>query len=119
MPLLIINTSLSPISQFTLETLYREGSQILSDEIGKSLDYCMVKVEEGCRLSFGQEWNQPSSYLEVKNVGRLSPDLTSRLSVKLSQLIEESMSVPRSRTYIEFQESERHLWGWNGKTFAD
>ena len=118
MPLLIINTSLDAISQSKLETLYRGGSQILSDEIGKSLDYCMVMVKEGCRLSFGQEWNHPSAYMEVKNVGTLPPELTSRLSGKLSELIEESIRVPRDRIYIEFQESQRHLWGWNGSTFA-
>jgi len=119
MPLLRINTSVDALRQSTIETLHKKGRQILSEEIGKSINYCMVMVNGGCSLSFGHEWNQSTAYLEVKNVGKLTPDHTSRLSNKLSQLIEESMSVPSDRTYIEFQESERHLWGWNGATFAN
>ena len=118
MPLLSVNTSLDTLSKSMLETLHSEGSQILSEEIGKSIEYCMVMVYDGCSLSFGKVWSQPAAYLEVKNVGTLSPHLTSRLSAKLSQLIELCMKVPKERIYIEFQESERHLWGWNGTTFA-
>ena len=33
-------------------------------------------------ISFGKGWSQPAAYLEVKNVGTLSPHLTSRLSAK-------------------------------------
>ena len=119
MPLLIINTSIDTLSQSTIEALHKGGRQILSVEIGKSIAYCMVMVNDGCSLSFGHEWNQSTAYLEVKNVGKLTPDLTLRLSAKLSQLIEESLSVPKDRIYIEFHESERHLWGWNGATFAN
>ena len=84
MPLLIINTSIDTLSQSTIEALHEEGRQILSVEIGKSIAYCMVMVNDGCSLSFGHEWNQSTAYLEVKNVGKLTPDLTLRLSAKLS-----------------------------------
>ena len=35
----------------------------------------------------------------------------------LTNALVESFDVSASRIYIEFQESARHHWGWNGKTF--
>ena len=69
-------------------------------------------------ISFALEAKTPAAYIEVKNVGKLGKDLTRKISCKITDLIHEKLGVPASRTYIEFQESERHLWGWNGKTFG-
>ncbi len=118
MPLLIVNASAGNLSDTSIENLHHMGSQILSSEIGKSIKYCMVQINSGCSLSFGQDINTPSAYLEVKNIGELSANLTANISSKLTQLIEEEMGISPDRIYIEFQESERHLWGWNGATFA-
>ena len=51
-------------------------------------------------------------------MGKLDATLTDSLSNRLSSMISESLNIEKDRIYIEFQESERHLWGWNGKTFA-
>jgi phenylpyruvate tautomerase PptA (4-oxalocrotonate tautomerase family) len=59
----------------------------------------------------------PSIYVEIKNVGVLSPEVTSELTEKLTSILIENTEAPASRIYIEFQNSERHMWGWNGKTF--
>ena len=47
----------------------------------------------------------------------LDPEVTSDLACKLTDLIESTLNISPTRVYIEFQQSERHLWGWNGKTF--
>ena len=56
-------------------------------------------------------------YIEFKNVGDLSPEMTTRLSALIADLFEKVIDLNPSRMYIEFQPTERHLWGWNGKTF--
>lgn len=117
MPLLKIQISHPSVSESSSSTLQSEGAAIISQEIGKSLDFVMVLVEVGASASFGGK-SLPVAYLEVKNVGELIPKVTSSLAQRLSALIVDELSIPKDRIYIEFQESERRLWGWNGETFA-
>ena len=117
MPLLKIQVSHPSVSENSSSTLRVEGAGIISQEIGKSLDFVMVLVEAGVSASFGGK-TTPVAYLEVKNGGELMPEVTSKLAQRLSALMEDELSIPKDRIYIEFQESERRFWGWNGKTFA-
>ena len=117
MPLLKIQVSHPSVSENSSSTLRVEGAGIISQEIGKSLDFVMVLVEAGVSASFGGK-TTPVAYLEVKNVGELMPEVTSKLAQRRSALMEDELSIPKDRIYIEFQESERRFWGWNGKTFA-
>ena len=118
MPLLNIKTNLSKLSESDLMLIQDEGSQILSEEIGKSIDFVMVLCEAGRNIYFSANASEPAAFIEIKNVGALSSSLSSSITQKLSSLLERVLSIPPSRCYLEFQESERHLWGWNGKTFA-
>ena len=118
MPLLQINSSQEVIDPSLLDQLHLLGSQILSEELEKSIEYVMVIINCGVSLSFAQDIQSPCVYLEVKNVGILSPEKTQSLTKRLTALTSEKLKTKPNRTYIEFQESERHLWGWNGSTFA-
>lgn len=118
MPLLQINLTVLSVSQDVLDQVHNQSADILAEQIGKSVEYAMVLVRTGESISFAKDNVSPCAYLEVKNVGKLSPKLTERLTSKLSTLIYEKLGVSPDRIYIEFQESVRHLWGWNGKTFA-
>ena len=118
MPLLNIQTNLPELSESDLILIQEEGSQILSEEIGKSIDFVMVLCEAGRNIYFSANSTEPAAFIEIKNVGALSSSLSSSITQKLSVLLKRVLSIPPSRCYLEFQESERHLWGWNGKTFA-
>ena len=118
MPLLQIQTNLSSITDIQKNELMSRGSQILADEIGKSLEFVMVVVEKVASLYFQGDSQSPCLYASIKNIGILSPALTTQLSQKLCKLFEEILSVAPTRCYLEFQEIERHHWGWNAKTFA-
>lgn len=118
MPLLNIKTNLSELSESDLMLIQDEGSQILSEEIGKSIDFVMVLCEAGRNIYFSANASEPAAFIEIKNVGALSSSLSSSITQKLSSLLQRVLSIPPSRCYLEFQESERHLWGWNGKTLA-
>ena len=117
MPLLQIHFSDKEISSSIKEEIHQSDAKILSEEIGKSIDFVMVILHSGCSLSFAQDTQTPCAYLEVKNVGKLPGEKTQRLSNKLTSLICDKLRVRPEHIYIEFQESERHLWGWNGATF--
>ncbi len=78
----------------------------------------MVMLHLDQSMSFALDEGSDCPYLEVKNVGELKPDLTSKISSLLTDLVSSNLRVPANRVYIEFQESQRHLWGWNGGTFG-
>ena len=92
-------------------------STILSSVLGKSEDFIMVIFQKTESQSFGCDLSLPSLYAEVKNVGFISTEISNQLSMDLTNALVESFDVSASRIYIEFQESARHHWGWNGKTF--
>ena len=117
MPFLKIQVSSPSVSETSSSALQSEGALIISQETGKSLDFVMVLVESGAKFSFAGKAGS-AAYIEVKSVGELSSDVTTKLTERVSALVESELSIPKHRVYIEFQASERHLWGWNGKTFA-
>ena len=117
MPLLKITMSIPNLNAEQTSLLQAECSSIISKEIGKSLDFIMVLLEFNQTIYFAQNAKHPAAYLELKNVGQLVPELTNRLSDCLSRTVNSATEIPLDRIYIEFQESARHHWGWNGKTF--
>lgn len=118
MPLLKINSSIQELDKTVLEDIHQEGAKALSSELGKSIDYVMVVVNLGSSMSFAQDSESPSAYLEVKNIGELGTEVTQKLSGKLCEMVNRKLCVPQNRIYIEFQEAQRHKWGWDGKTFS-
>ncbi len=40
------------------------------------------------------------------------------MSQDFCQEIESTLGVSSDRIYIEFNDAQRHLWGWNGSTFG-
>lgn len=117
MPLLQLHLSDQEIEHSVKDDIHRFSARILSEEIGKSIDFVMVMLNIGCSLSFAQDSESPCAYMEIKNVGELPSDTTKRLAKRLTSLVCDELKIEPDRIYIEFQESQRHLWGWNGNTF--
>jgi phenylpyruvate tautomerase len=118
MPLLHIHASPKNINEKAIQEVHQTGAQILADVLGKSTEYVMVLVNTGRSLSFAQDSQTPCAYIEVKNIGGFTPETTAKLSQRLCELVHQKLQTPANRVYIEFQNAERYLWGWNGKTFA-
>ena len=118
MPLLQIHLTTPSVAQDVLNQIHVQAADLLAKQIGKSVEYVMVLVRTEESISFAKDNITPCAYIEVKNVGELSSDLTERLTSKLSNLLNEILGIAVDRIYVEYQESARHLWGWNGKTFA-
>jgi phenylpyruvate tautomerase len=118
MPLLHIHSSSKILNENVIQEVHQTGAQILAEVLGKSTEYVMVLVNTGRSLSFAQDDQTPCAYIEVKNIGGFTPETTKKLSLRLCELVNEKLQTPASRVYIEYQNAERYLWGWNGKTFA-
>ena len=114
MPLLQIHTN-QPLNTDTQSALLRQASALVAEQLGKPERYVMVRVTGDQAMLFAGS-DAPLAYLELKSIG-LPADATPALSAALCSLIGDRLDIPQDRIYIEFSDAERHLWGWDGRTF--
>ncbi len=115
MPLLSIETN-QELDPARRQALLQQLSAQLAEALGKPERYVMVSLRHNPAMLFGGS-DAPLAYLELKSIG-LPAQRTSALSSLVSGLVGDALAVAPDRIYIEFADAERHLWGWNGATFA-
>ena len=115
MPLLTITTNqtLEPSAE---EALGAELSRRCAILLGKSETYVMVSLSGGKRLWFAGS-SDPAIFAELRSIG-LEASEAPRLSEALCELLANELKVPSERIYLNFPETPRDRWGWNGGTFA-
>jgi phenylpyruvate tautomerase PptA (4-oxalocrotonate tautomerase family) len=116
MPLLRIATSASAAPASRAQLL-GELSKLVATRLGKPEQYVMTSLEPDLEMTFGGTTG-PACYVELKNVGRFTPELTQRLSAELCERISGALGVARDRIYIEFSDAQGYLWGHDGETFG-
>jgi phenylpyruvate tautomerase len=116
MPLLKITTN-SPTRDFEPRALQRDLASRAAELVGKKLDYVLTSLEFVEYMTFAGT-DEPTAYVEFKNIGVLDAELTAKLSDLICQSLNSTLSVSPDRVYIEFQEASRHHWGWNHGNFA-
>jgi len=114
MPYLKIQTN-KAIDETSQNALMKKASATISAQLGKPVDYIMVAIDPPRPMIFAGN-NEPTAYLELKSIG-LSASDTTDVSSALCNLVSEELSINKQRIYIEFTNSERSMWGWNGATF--
>ena len=117
MPTFILHTNLTSKSFVNEENLHSEIRQVIASNIGKSEDFVLTIFNPNTSMQFGEKGGN-SAYCEIKNVGTLSPEITNLITNSITEILSQKLKISPDQLYIELQESERHLWGWNGKTFA-
>jgi len=118
MPLIIIKSNITQVLPEVKEAIHEQGQAALSNILQKSRDYVMSLLQLGQELNFAGNSSVCCAYVEIKNVGTITPEISLEISKEITKILNELLDVDGRRIYIEFQQSERHLWGWNGKTFA-
>lgn len=112
MPLLNIKTNI----KLSNKTAFAElASRTVAEITGKPESYVMVSIEDNQCLMFGAN-HQPCALLNIKSLG-LAEDKTSQLSEQLCEFIQSNTNINPARIYIEFSNPQRHMWGWDKKTF--
>lgn len=114
MPLLKVTTNAKP-DDSQADQIPKQLSQAVAELLGKPESYVMVIVEYNANMSFAGT-NEPLAFLELKSLG-LPEDKTTEFSENLCLLIQDLFHVPSNRIYIEFSSPDRHLWGWDKRTF--
>ena len=116
MPLIQIFTSAIPDSA-TSNELLRELSGALAAHFDKPEQWVMTCIVPGLAMTFGGSPG-PTCFAAVKNVGKMAPAKTTKLSADLSARLAQGLGVPKNRIYLEFTEVVGHLWGYAGDTFG-
>lgn len=116
MPLIKIQTSAPTPDRKKINDLLSTLSSKLAQHVGKPESYVMTAFEPDVPMTFGGSFD-PVCYIEVKNIGGMSPAQTQSMSQDFCEAIAENLGVPPNRTYIEFAGAEGSMWGWNGGTF--
>jgi phenylpyruvate tautomerase len=116
MPLIHVLTSAAPLPETEEAALHKELSRLLTAELGKPERWIMTAVRPGASMTFAGT-RAPACLATVKNVGTMTADTTAALSRALCAALSRALSLPADRIYIDFQNAEPHLWGWNGEVF--
>ena len=114
MPLLTITTNISLDGQAS-QALCSKASSHVADLLGKPESYVMVKLQAGATMSFAGD-PSPCAMLELKSLG-LPEQQTVEFSESLCDFINQQAGILTERIYIEFSGPERHMWGWDKRTF--
>lgn len=114
MPLLNLQTN-QPIDASVKASLLKSASETVASALGKPEQYVMVNAQVNSDMLFAGS-DAPLAYLELKSIG-LPEDRTADLSQALCSLIHDQLGIDTNRIYIEFANAERHMWGWDGRTF--
>jgi len=112
MPLLNIKTNIS----IKNKTAFAEAaSKAIAELLEKPESYVMINIEDNQCLMFAGN-HKPCALLSLKSLG-LPEDLTAKFSKSLCAFIQTQTKIETSRIYIEFSSPERHMWGWDSRTF--
>lgn len=112
------------LSLTTNQTLSSEQSGVLRPELsgataqvlGKSEQYVMVEINTCPDMLFAGT-DEPLALMRLCSIG-LPPDRTTEISATLTSCVNAVLGIEPDRVYIEFCAIERHMWGWNGRTFG-
>lgn len=117
MPLIKVQSSVNSKETAVVEGLLKTLSAKLAKHMGKPESYVMTVFEPNIAMTFAGTF-EPVCYMEVKNIGNMSPAQTKAMSQDFCQVVNEKLGVPINRIYIEFADAKGAMWGWNGSTFG-
>ncbi len=112
MPVLQITTN---VTIGNADELAIKASKLTAELLGKPESYVMVSIVGDAELIFAGT-DDPCALLMLKSLG-LPEAETRTYSEQLCKFVEQQLGVSPSRTYIEFINPERHMFGWKSGTF--
>jgi phenylpyruvate tautomerase len=112
MPLLEISTN-TPVDD--CQQLAQRASRLTAEILGKPESYVMVKISPGQTLIFAGS-DEPAAHVKLKSLG-LPENNTPNFCSKICAFLDSELNINSSRIYIEFSSPQRHMWGWDNRTF--
>lgn len=114
MPYLSIQTN-QAINEDKIDALLKKTSHAVAEILGKPESYVMTALQDNTPMSFAGN-SDPAAYVQLKSLG-LPESSTTDFSQAICSLVSSELGISADRIYIEFSGPDRHMWGWNNKTF--
>ena len=115
MPCLNISTNAS-LDGVDTSSILSEATSTVANLIGKPEAYVMIVLKGSVPIAFGGN-EQPAAYGELVSIGGLNADVNKKLSAGIASILENKLSVPKSRFFLKFYDTKGSNFGWNGTTF--
>ncbi|MCW8852708.1 MAG: phenylpyruvate tautomerase MIF-related protein [Gammaproteobacteria bacterium] len=112
MPLFELSTN-TPLDNCQL--FAERASKMTAEMLGKPESYVMVKVLTEQTLIFAGT-GEPAAHVKLKSLG-LPENNTADFCSRICAFINTELNISSSRIYIEFSSPDRHMWGWDKRTF--
>ena len=111
MPLLNISTNKEIKNE---QILLSKSSEFISSLLNKPENFVMVKLTDSLKMYFSGT-NEPCCFIEIKSIGSIEP---SKMSKPICEFFSNELKIPSERIYVNFQDINKHMWAWNGRTFG-
>ena len=112
MPLLEIFTNTVVDDEQIIAT---RASKLATEILNKPESYVMVRVQTEQSLLFAGT-DEPAALVKLKSLD-LPEKNTPEFSSKICDFISAEFNINSARIYVEFSNPERHMWGWDKRTF--
>jgi len=98
MPLIKVQTSVAVPEKAKVESLLKSLSAALAKHFGKPESYVMTAFEPNIAMTFAGT-TDPVCYIEIKSIGKMSPEQTQSMSQDFCCQINQTLGVPANRIY--------------------
>ena len=112
MPLLEIFTNTVVDNEQVIAT---RASKLATEILNKPESYVMVRIQTEQTLLFAGS-DEPAALVKLKSLD-LPEKNTPEFSSRICNFINSEFNINSARVYIEFSNPERHMWGWDKRTF--
>ena len=114
MPYISIETNKKLISGDFNHKLKRT-SEFVAELLGKPEKWVMVAIKPGIPMLYSGD-RKPCALVELRSIG-LPKDRCGEFSEALCGFLEAEFEISCDRIYIDFQDIDRTMFGWNKGTF--
>lgn len=114
MPFIHSQTSVSVSAQKEAE-LYKKLGEIIPILPGKSEQWLMLRLSDGCRMAFRGKSDKPIAMVEVKLFAKANDDAYERFTGALSKVFSDVLGIAPDQLYVKYEECDH--WGYNGHNF--
>lgn len=112
MPVFKIHTNAAVLNK---ESLQKKSTAFVAQLLGKSESSVMVLIHDSVSLFLGAT-GQSACLIELRSIN-LPREKTNEYSEKICAFIQQAIGVSPERTYIDFRDIDRNMFGWNSGNF--
>ena len=115
MPCIQVKTNVT-VSEQAAQAVKSGLGKMISAFPGKTEQWLMITLEDGCSMWFRGETGFPMAMVEVKILGnKIDRAASEKMTEKVCGLFQKELGVEPQNLYIRYTADPD--WGWNGSNF--